>query len=152
VLIAAGLGVEDDDRVGKEVLALARADVEVGRRIAPGNIQEPRCRVQSERCPSSPAADRGSGDVLPRRIVERRGALWAADRIAFGFGHQVEFPDDLAGLGVERVHAALSALFITPRIADEDETLPGDRRRGHGLALLWIGDRGLPEPLAGLEV
>ena len=75
-----------------------------------------------------------------------------ADRVAIGFGHQIEFPDDVAGLGVERVHAPLSALFVAPGIADEDETVPGDRRSGHGLALLWIGDRGLPAPPAGLEI
>jgi len=32
--VSAALGVEDDDRVGKQVLTLARADVEVRRGIA----------------------------------------------------------------------------------------------------------------------
>jgi len=39
-----------------------------------------------------------------------------------------------------------------PGVADEDEAVPGDRRRGHGLALFLIRDRGLPEPPAGLEI
>ena len=47
VLVVPGLGVEHDDRVGIEILSLARADGEVGRRIAAGDVQLPgfRCRA-----------------------------------------------------------------------------------------------------------
>ena len=75
-----------------------------------------------------------------------------ANGIALGLGHEEEFPHDLARLGVERVHAPLPALEVAAGIADEDEPLPGDRRRRHGFALLHIRDRRFPQPLAGLEI
>ena len=152
ILVGAGLGVEDDDRVGIKILALARADVVVRRRIAYGHIQEPRRRVQGRGSPGSPAADRRAGHVFPRRVIERGSTLGPADGIALGLGHEEEFPHDLARLGVERVHAPLPALEVAAGIADEDEPLPGDRRRRHGFALLHIRDRRFPQPLAGLEI
>jgi hypothetical protein len=45
VLVRAGLGVEDNDGTGEEIVPLADAVVVVGRGIADGHIQEPRSRV-----------------------------------------------------------------------------------------------------------
>ena len=72
--------------------------------------------------------------------------------VALGFGNQKELPDDLAGLRVERVHVPLAALEVAARIADEDEAVPGDRRRRHQLATFRVRDRRFPHSLAGLEV
>src|SRR5580704_2000485 len=152
VLVSAGLGVEDNDGAGEEIVSLADAIVEVRRGIANGHIQEPRGWVQGRRSPGSATTDRSTRDVLPGRRVERRGALGPANRVAFDLGHEIEFPNDLARLGVERVHAPLAALEVAAGIADEDEALPGDRRRGHTFALCRIRYLRLPETLAGLEV
>ena len=46
VLVVPGLGVEHDDRVGIEILALARGDREVGSRIAAGDVQQPGLRIE----------------------------------------------------------------------------------------------------------
>src|SRR5271165_6116436 len=147
VLVSAGLGVEDHDGAGEEIVSLAYAVVVVGRGIANGYIQEPSGRVQSRRRPGSPAADRNAGHVFPSRIVERRGALRPANDIAIGLGHEEELPDNLAGLGVERVHVPFAALEVSAGVADEDEAVPGDRRRRYVFALFRVPDRRLPEPL-----
>ena len=42
--------------------------------------------------------------------------------IALGLGHEEEFPDDLAGLGVEREHVPFSAFGVAAGVADEDES------------------------------
>jgi hypothetical protein len=46
VLVVPGLGVEHDDRVGVEILSLARADGEVGSRIAAGDVELASVRVE----------------------------------------------------------------------------------------------------------
>ena len=92
------------------------------------------------------------GTFFHVELSSGRSALRPANRIALGLGHEEEFPDDLAGLGVERVHAPLHALEVAAGDADEDKAVPGDRRGRHDFALLGVGDRGLPEPLAGLEI
>src|SRR5262249_28665953 len=135
VLVSAGLGVEDNDGAGEEIVALADTVVEVGRGIADRHIQEPGGRVQSGGSPVSPATDGSARNVFPGRDVERGSALRPANRIAFDLGHEIEFPNDPAGLGLERVNAPFSALEVAARVADEDEAVPGDRRRWHTLAL-----------------
>src|SRR5580692_11288995 len=125
-LVSAGFGVEDNDGAGEEIVSLADAVVEGRRGIANGHIQEPRGWVQGRRSPGSATTDRSTWDVLPGPRVERRGALRSANRIAFDLGHEEEFPNDLAGLGVERVHAPLTALEVAAGVANEDEALPGD--------------------------
>ena len=152
VLVSAGLGIEDNDGAGEEIVPLADAVVVVGRGIADGHIQEPRSRVQGRRGPGSPAADRSAGRVFPSRIVERRGAQGPANYIALGLGHEEELPHNLAGLGVERVHVPFAALEVSAGVADEDETLPGDRCCRHIFGLFRVPDRRLPEPLASFEV
>ena len=58
-----------------------------------------------------------------------------AGRIALGLGNEEELPHDFAGFGVERVHAPLAALGVAPRVADENQTVPGDRSGGDEFAL-----------------
>src|SRR5580658_5618560 len=152
ILVSAGLAVEHDDRIAVEIRALTDVVGVVGGRIAAGHIQESGLRVQRKRSPGSAAADRRSRDVLPGRTVKRARALGPADRIVFGPGHEIELPDDFARLAVERIHAPLHALLVAAGIADEYETLPGDRRRRHHLVLLRIADRRLPESLTGLKL
>src|SRR5271170_6263911 len=118
VLVRAGLGVEDNDGTGEEIVPLADAVGVVGRGIANGHIQEPRSRVQGRRSPGSPAADRSARYVFPSRLVQRRGALRPANSIALGLGHEEELPHNLAGLGVERIHAPFAALEVAAGIAD----------------------------------
>src|ERR1700722_14623885 len=129
VLVSAGFGVEDNDGAGEEIVSLADAVIEVGPGIADGHIQKPRGWVQSRRSPGSPSADRSTRHVFPRRIVERRGTLRPANSIAFDLGYEEELPHNLAGLGVERVHVPFAALEVSAGVADEDEALPGARRR-----------------------
>ena len=76
----------------------------------------------------------------------------SAGRVARGFGHQIEFPDDLAGLCVERIHAPLHALVVSAGIADEDEAVPGDRGGRCRLAEFRVRDCRFPNSLAGFEV
>src|SRR5262249_58735929 len=61
-------------------------------------------------------------------------------------------PHDLAGLGVQGVHAPLHALDVASGIADENQAIPGNRSRRGALALLRIPDCGFPDALAGLEI
>ena len=150
--VVPGLCVEHDDRVGIEILALARADCEIGSRIAAGDVQQPGFWVERVRGPGSAAADRYAGRVFPGRRVERALALRSADDVALGLGNQKEFPDDLAGLRVERVHATLGALEVSARIAHEDEPVPGNRCCRHDLVQFRVRDGRFPNSLAGLEV
>jgi hypothetical protein len=120
VLVSAGLRVEDDDGAREQIVSLADAVVEVWRGIANRHIQEPRGAVQGRGSPGSTATDRSAQDILPGRRVERRGALRPANRVAFDLRHEIEFPNDFAGLGVERVHAPLAALEVAACVADED--------------------------------
>src|SRR5271166_1873696 len=101
VLVSAGLGVEDNDGAGEEVVSRADAVIVVGRGIADGHIQEPGGRVQSRRRPGSPAADRSARYVFPSRIVERLGSLRPANDITLGLRHEEELPHNPAGLSVE---------------------------------------------------
>ncbi len=90
--------------------------------------------------------------VAPSRRIEGRGTERSARRIAFSLRHEVELPHDLAGLGVERIHAPLHALEIAAGIADENQAVPCDRSGRGALALLRIPDRGCPDALARLEI
>src|ERR1700734_814340 len=103
-------------------------------------------------CPIGPAADRDSRRVVPGRCIERRGALRSAGQIALGLRHEEEFPDYLAGLGVESEHVPFSAFGVAAGVADEDEAVPGDRRGLDELAPARVGEHRLPDALAGLEV
>ena len=44
--LVSGLGVEHDDRVGIEVFPLARADREVGSRVAAGDVEMSGLRIE----------------------------------------------------------------------------------------------------------
>src|SRR5262249_61287748 len=66
--------------------------------------------------------------------------------------HEVELPHDLAGLGVKRIHAPLHSFDVASRVADENQTVPGDRSRRGALALLRVPDHGFPDAFAGLEI
>jgi hypothetical protein len=45
-----------------------------------------------------------------------------------------------------------SAFGVAAGVADEDESVPGDRRARDELAPVRVDDRRLPDALAGLEV
>ena len=101
---------------------------------------------------------------MPAPLMGMPGALFQVDpsrgvlpngplhHVALDLGHQEKFPDDLAGLSLEREHMSLAALEVSARIADVDQAVPGNRRRRHRLAVLRVGDRRLPQLLAGLEI
>src|SRR5262249_7020468 len=135
VLVGTGLGVEDDDGTGEEIVPLADAVVEVGRGVANRHVQEPGRRIQGRRSPGSATTDWSTRDILPGRGIERRGALRPANSIALSLGHEEELPRNLAGLGVQRVHAALAALEVAAGVTDENQAVPCDRRGGHTFAL-----------------
>ena len=90
--------------------------------------------IERVRRPAAAAADRNAGRVLPSRRIERRRAQRPAHHVALDLGNEEELPDDLAGLRLEREHVPLAALEVSACIADEDEAVRGDRRRGHRLA------------------
>ncbi len=150
--ISSGLRIEHDDRPRIEVRPLARLSREIGSRVSARHIQQTGGRIQSVGRPGGAAGDGCAGRVFPGRHVKGRRALGPACDITLGLRHEVKFPDDLAGLGVESVHAPLHTLDVSPRIADKNEAVPCNRGGGHGFAFLGIGDRHLPEALSGLEI
>src|SRR5262249_60240179 len=81
-----------------------------------------------------------------------RGRGRPGRRIALSLRHAVELPHDLAGLGLERIHAPLHSLEIPSCVADENQAIPGDRSRWGALALLRVADRGFPDAFARLEI
>ena len=46
VLVVTSLGVEHDDRVGKEIFALAHTDCEIWPRVAAGDVEQSRLRIE----------------------------------------------------------------------------------------------------------
>src|SRR6185437_1871135 len=150
--ISSSLGIEHNDRAGIEIRTLARAGREVWRWIAAGHIKEPGLRVQSIGSPGGAAGDRRARRVLPCRHIEWRRALWSASWVAHGFWDQIEFPDNPAGLCIERIHASLHALVVSAGIADEDQAIPGDRSGRCRFAEFRVRDRRFPNALASFEV
>ena len=150
--VSARHGVEHDDRVGVEILALPHADPISWRGIAHGHVQFSGYGIERVRRPGRAAADRKSRRVSPGRRIELRGALRAAGPIALSLGHEVELPHDFAGFGVERIHPPLAAFGVAARIADKNQSVPRDRGGGDELALVPVGNGCLPDSLAGLEV
>ena len=142
----------DDDRVGVKVVALAHADCEIRRRIAAGEVQQAGFGIEREGSPEAATADRYARQVFPRRRVERALAEGSANHVAFDLGHHEELPEDLAGLGVERVHLSLAALEVATRVANVDDAVVRDGRRRHRLAMFRVRDGRFPNSLAGLEV
>src|SRR5215813_8154290 len=72
--------------------------------------------------------------------------------IAWLLRNEIELPNDPPSLGVKRIHAPLHALEIATGIADENQSVPGNRCRRYALTLLRVSDRGLPQAITGLEV
>src|ERR1700760_523769 len=152
-LVSAGHGVEHNDRVGIKILALAYAGRISGRWIAYRHVQLSGTRIERVRRPGRPTADRESGPVAPGQFIELGEALRSADRIALCSGNEIELPYDFTASGVERVHAPFAALGVAACVADENKSIPGDRRCGDKLALASVvGDGRAPDALAGLEV
>ncbi len=157
--IFAGIEIDRDQAVGVEIVARAHRAVEIGRGIADHEIDAPRGEIDRRVLPH-PAAETlvGIAELLERRFFGRDVAVQVmagrilgrpdADRV---FGDGIEGPEQLAGLGVERLDEAADPVFAA---IGADQDLPIDRGRGHRLAvaLLGIGDVGLPDHLAGLGI
>ena len=136
ILVVPRLRVEYHHRVGIQIAPFPRSIGEVRGRIASRDVQKAIFDVECVGGPGAGAAGGQAGRHIPGRHVERRLAQRSKHLIARNFGCKKEFPDDFAGFTVERVHMPLTALVVSTRIADVDEAVPGNRRRGHRLAML----------------
>ena len=120
---AARPGVEADQAVGEQVVALPVAAVEVVRRRADGQVDIAELRVGSHRRPHVRSADALGGAVLPGRVAELPRSR-----------HGVEGPQELSGSGVVAADIARRPLGprrpVHDRRADDQHVADHCRRRG----------------------
>src|SRR5215207_366128 len=133
--------VHGDDAVGVEVVALADASVEVGRRVAGPPVQEVQLRVvgagdpavSTTPCPGFTFGGPGLGTGLP------------------GLRNRVAAPDALSGLDVVGVEVAAHAEF--PAGAPHDDYVLHDEGSDCGaLTSPHVTVHGVPDQLAGFRV
>ncbi|MPL73713.1 hypothetical protein SDC9_19519 [bioreactor metagenome] len=154
----AGLRVDADAACGIEVVARVALDRRAGvaqvavpgRRVARAEDQRVGVGVIGTAQPGRATA--GLPHVARPGRVERarHGAFLAHVGAHVAFDHRPG-PDQLAGLGVARLHLADDAEFAA-RVAGDDKPVHDQRRRGVGVALLVIGDLLVPLDLAGLQI
>src|SRR5690606_12031335 len=161
----AGLAVESDDGAGVQVVAGPDAAVEAGRRVADAEVQGPGGGVVGGGHPDGAAATFpgvtvGRAVLAFRHDVSAKGSPERVDVPPFAppavgglsrRGDGVPAPDQLAGRGVVGADEPTQAVV---RAADAHEDLPVEREGGHGeaVAVLGVGDLGVPDDLAGAAV
>src|SRR5258706_11294042 len=144
IYVNAGLGIEDDNRIRKQICARPHLFEEIRARIAARDVEQPLQRIERVGGPGGTARDRNAARIPPGRARDCLHALivWGGRSLV---RDHVGFPRDLSGLGVERIHPTAALVAIAAGIADEDEAIPRDRRRRYGFALLPVGDSLLPK-------
>ena len=161
-LVGAGVQIDRDDRVGVQVVAGTDVAVQVGRGVAHHEVHGPGLPVDRRRHPHAAAqglveaaalsASRSAFSLAMSRCMLRPVASCVRPHALVALlGDGVERPQQLAALGVEGLDEAADAVLAAVG-ADQHLAVHHDRSHGFGVALLGIGDLGLPQHLAGLRV
>jgi hypothetical protein len=115
----ARFGIDGDDRIRIQVFARTRVRLEIRSRVAGWHQEDAGLRIEGERRPECAAGDRNAGRVAP--TVARRPAV----------GHDVEAPDRVTVLLIERPDVTGDAEVVAAGIADEHHSVPCHRRHRH---------------------
>src|SRR6266581_5057351 len=160
-LVLAGVEIDCDHRVGVQVVAGTLRAVKIGRGIAGDEEHGLGLAVDRGRHPHAAAERLVERAAFPRELLLLRrdvplhvsagGVVLRPYSLVALVGNRVERPQELAGLGVERLEKAADAVFAAVG-ADQHLALHHGRRHGLGVALFRIGDLDLPGVLAALRV
>src|ERR1044071_3282183 len=128
-----GSSVETDHRLTVQVVAFASAAIPVVARRAYREIDEATRIVDAERRPDIRVTGRLPASLLPG--LRRRLGITAWNR--------TPSPHPFSGAHIERLHVPRRIVGITQRVrdsvADDDQVMPHDRRRG--LRVVELVDR-----------